>query len=74
MGEMDKKRAIKAEIRECIDEMMIVDTHEHLYWLVPETNFEIDLPYFLSRSYPRADLISSGMTDNILIQEKFLAS
>jgi len=63
---------IKHEIRELMEEMKIVDNHDHLgFPFVPEINFEMDLPYFLTQTYLHGDLVSSGMPETFLAPEKY---
>jgi len=55
--------------------MKTVDNHEHLsYPFLPEINFEMDLPYFLTQTYLGNDLISSGMPENLIHTENWLPS
>lgn len=70
---MKKVREVRREIRQSIDEMKIVDNHEHLTSpFLPEIKFEMDLPYFLTHTYLRADLVSSGIPQSFWQKFKYL--
>ena len=65
-------REIKHEIRQKMEEMNIVDNHDHLTSpFLPQINFEMDLPYFLTQTYLHGDLVSSGMPETSLAPEKY---
>ena len=69
---MQKMKEIKHEIRQLMEEMKIVDNHDHLTFpFLPEINFEMDLPYFLTHTYLHGDLVSSGMPEKFLAPERF---
>ena len=69
---MQKMKETKQEIRQSIEEMKVVDNHDHLSFpFLPEINFEMDLPYFLTHTYLAGDLISSGMPEAFLAPEKY---
>lgn len=69
---MQKMKEIKHEIRQQMEEMNIVDNHDHLTFpFLPEINFEMDLPYFLTQTYLHGDLVSSGMPETFLAPERF---
>ena len=69
---MEKMKEIKHEIRQLMEEMKIVDNHDHLTSpFLPEINFEMDLHYFLTQTYLHGDLVSSGMPETLLAPERF---
>jgi len=69
---MEKTEDVKEGIRESIDRMKIVDNHDHLCSpFLPEINFEMDLPYFLTQTYLSGDLVSAGMPESLLKPDKF---
>lgn len=56
----------KKRIREALDDLRIVDNHEHLEMsLSPETTVKrMDLPYFLTHGYLQSDLVSAGLHES----------
>jgi len=69
MGNFDD---VKEEIRAHLDEIKVVDHHDHLSApFVSEATFEMDLPYFLTHTYLHGDLVSSGMPESLLSPGKF---
>ena len=66
---MDRCR-LKDEVREALDGMRVVDHHDHLN-LVPKLDFEIDLPYFLTNTYLRGDLVSAGLPESFWDAKNF---
>jgi predicted TIM-barrel fold metal-dependent hydrolase len=61
---LQKFHALKAEILKEIEDIPVVDNHEHLFTLFKENPFEIDLPFFLARGYIHSDLVSSGLPES----------
>jgi hypothetical protein len=69
---MNRIDELKKDIRGFLGEMKTVDHHDHLSApFQPETNFEMDLPYFLTHTYLAGDLIAAGMPGSLLSEEKF---
>lgn len=69
---MEKMKEIKHEIQQLMEEIKIVDNHDHLTSpFLPEINFEMDLPYFLTHTYLHGDLVSSGMPETLLAPKKY---
>jgi hypothetical protein len=58
---------VKRRIRSALDEMRLVDNHEHLIEpLTPQVDHEIDLPYFLAHAYLYGDLVAAGLPEKAL--------
>jgi len=70
--EMEKIREVKEDIRRRLDGMKVVDNHDHLCSpFLRETNFEMDLPYFLTHTYLAGDLVAAGMPESLLAPENY---
>ncbi|MGQ9514825.1 MAG: amidohydrolase family protein [Thermoproteota archaeon] len=68
---MNKEDA-KNEIRSALDEMKIVDHHDHITdSFIEKIDHEADLPYFLANAYLHDDLVAAGMSEKSLDAEKF---
>jgi len=63
---------LQKEIRQALDEMRLVDHHDHLtnpFLAKPDT--EMDLPYFLTHTYLQGDLVASGMPEALFDAKNF---
>jgi len=58
-------------LREEIDQIPIVDTHEHILPRKEVLKTRVDLLAFLERSYLNADLVSAGMPVGVWEREGF---
>jgi hypothetical protein len=56
-----KNSKVTERLREEIDQIPIVDTHEHILPRKEVLKTQVDLFAFLERSYLNADLVSAGM-------------
>jgi len=66
------KEDVKGRIRSAIDEMKIVDNHEHLVEpFLSEMDREVDLPYFFANAYLHGDLVAAGLPEKALDIDKF---
>jgi len=69
---MEKLREIREKISESLDRVKIVDNHDHLIDpFLPKIEREMDLPYFLTQTYLKGDLVSSGMPEKFLTEQNF---
>lgn len=66
------KEDVKRRIRSAIDEMKMVDNHEHLMEpFMAKVDHEIDLPYFFANAYLHGDLVAAGLPEKALDLGKF---
>jgi len=66
------KSVLQREIRQALDGMRLVDHHDHLtnpFLAKPDT--QMDLPFFLTQTYLRGDLVASGMPEALLNAKSF---
>lgn len=55
-----------------MEDMRVVDNHDHLTNpFIPEVELEMDLPYFLTHTYLRGDLVSAGLQEGFWDPKKF---
>ena len=66
---------VRDEIRQALDEMKVVDTHEHLTLCAGHLHEKmeslIDLPYFLTRVYLAGDFVAAGLDAEEVAEERF---
>ena len=63
---------VRDEIRAALDEMTVVDTHEHCSaHLHEKMDTLLDLPYFLTHTYLAGDLVAAGLDANEVAEERF---
>lgn len=66
------KEDMKRRIRSALDEMKIVDNHEHLVEpFLSKIDREVDLPYFFANAYLYGDLVAAGLPEKALDIDKF---
>jgi predicted TIM-barrel fold metal-dependent hydrolase len=67
-----KKEDVKRYIRSTLDDMKVVDNHEHLGEpFLSKAGHEADLPYFIANAYLYGDLVAAGLPEKALDIEKF---
>ncbi|MEM2905247.1 MAG: amidohydrolase family protein [Candidatus Bathyarchaeia archaeon] len=63
---------LQQEIRGALDGMRLVDHHDHLTNpFLPKPSIEMDLPFFLTQTYLRGDLVASGMPETLMNAKSF---
>ncbi|MBO3803010.1 MAG: amidohydrolase family protein [Candidatus Brockarchaeota archaeon] len=66
------KEDAKRRIRSALDDMEVVDHHDHIGEpFMASAGHEADLPYFLANAYLYGDLVAAGMAGGILNSERF---
>jgi hypothetical protein len=69
---LNKIEKVKEEISKYLENIKIVDQHEHLSLpFMQENNFEIDLPYFLTHTYLGGDLWAAGLPTESIAPDKY---